>query len=106
MKLDYVVPNMAETFGTLYFGCERDTQTRYVNRVSRVVSRTYELFSSKQRKEPIQVILPAAAGEKNFVFDEDVVRLINPRIVAVGKAINSKAIALFSLYADDMVKVN
>ncbi|MBQ9887268.1 MAG: YdcP family protein [Lachnospiraceae bacterium] len=106
MKLKYVVPNMEETFGKLFFGGEKEVTSRRVNGVSRVVNRTYELFSSKQRKESVLVELPASAGEKKFVFDEDIVELVNPRITVEGRNINGRGITNYTLYADDMKKVN
>lgn len=53
-----------------------------------VISRSYNLYSDVQRADDIIVVLPAAAGEKNFEVEEKV-RLINPKITAEGYKIGN-----------------
>lgn len=68
-----------------------------------VISRSYNLYSDVQRADDIIVVLPAAAGEKNFEVEEKV-RLINPKITAEGYKIGNRGFTNYILSADDMVK--
>ena len=68
-----------------------------------VISRSYNLYSDVQRADDIIVVLPAAAGEKNFEVEEKV-KLINPKITAEGYKIGNRGFTNYILSADDMVK--
>lgn len=103
VDLKFVVPDAEKTFGTLGFGGVGQTVTRRVNGIARTVGRTYHLFSSVQRADNIEVILPQTVGEKHFVYDE-AVKLVNPRIIAEGYSIDGRGYANFVMTADDLVK--
>lgn len=103
VNLKFVVPKMQETFGELGFAGVGGTMTQRVNGISKVVGRSYHLFSSVQRADDIEVTLPASAGEKHFNYDEPV-KLVNPRITAEGYSIGNRGYTNYVLAADDMVK--
>ena len=83
MELKYIVPNVAQTFGNLEFAGENKVDQQRINGRYTPVSRSYNLYSDIQRADDIIVVLPAAAGEKNFEVEEKV-RLTNPKITAEG----------------------
>lgn len=104
MELKYVIPKVKETFGTLSFGSEKSENHEGGPR-TKIVSRTYNLFSDIQRADDIEVIIPAAAGNKELTFKaEDRVQLINPRVAAIGYRINDQGFVRYECYADDIVK--
>lgn len=103
MKLKFVVPNMKETFGNLTFAGNGDTETQGSGRNRRVTSRTYNLFSDKQRADNISVIVTGNLTQKPFSFRERV-ELVNPKIVAEGRNINGTGHVDYIMYADDIVK--
>ena len=103
MKLKYIVPNMAQTFGNLEFAGENDVEQQRVNGRFVPVTRSYNLYSDIQRADDIIVVLPASAGEKNFESEEKV-KLINPKITAEGYKIGTRGFTNYILSADDMVK--
>ena len=88
MKLKYIVPDMAQTFGNLEFAGENDVEQQRVNGRFVPVTRSYNLYSDIQRADDIIVVLPASAGEKNFESEEKV-KLINPKITAEGYKIGT-----------------
>lgn len=102
MKLNFVVPDMAKTFGTLTFAGVGDTVSQRAGNGRRVVSQTFNLYSSVQRADNIEVTIPGKVGTKMFEFDSKV-KLINPRITVTGYAINSKGFVNYHLIADDIV---
>ena len=103
MELKFVVPNMEKTFGNLEFAGENKVEQRRINGRMAVISRSYNLYSDVQRADDIIVVLPAAAGEKNFEVEEKV-RLTNPKITAEGYKIGNRGFTNYILSADDMVK--
>ncbi|MEB5968963.1 YdcP family protein [Enterococcus gallinarum] len=103
MELKYVVPIMKETFGNLEFAGEGAVEQRRINGRMSTVSRSYNLYSDVQRADDIEVILPHTAGEKFFEADQ-LVQLVNPRIVAEGYKIGERGFTNYVLHADDMVK--
>ncbi|MYV16072.1 DUF961 family protein [Furfurilactobacillus milii] len=105
MDLKYVVPKVRETFGNLEFASEKSVEhERGTN--TKVVSRTYNLFSDKQRADEIEVTIPATAGDKKQTLKiEDRVKLVNPRVVAIGYRIGEQAFTRYNCYADDVVKL-
>ena len=102
LELKFVIPEMEGTFGTLEFAGAGKAVTQRVNGVSKVVGRTYHLFSSVQRADDVEVILPGSVAEKHFEYEEPVV-LINPRITVEGYAIGERGYSNYIMYADDMV---
>ncbi len=103
MELKHVIPNMEKTFGNLEFAGENKVEQRRINGRMALISRSYNLYSDVQRADDIIVVLPAAAGEKNFEVEEKV-RLINPKITAEGYKIGNRGFTNYILSADDMVK--
>ncbi|EEP3906748.1 YdcP family protein [Listeria monocytogenes] len=103
MKLKFVIPNMEKTFGNLEFAGEDKVVQRRINGQLTVLSRSYNLYSDVQRADDIVVVLPVEAGEKHFGFEERV-KLVNPRITAVGYKIGTRGFTNYLLHADDMVK--
>ena len=104
MALKFVVPNMQKTFGTLEFGDFLGERTRRDGERTRIISRRYGLFSDVQVGDEIVVTLPGDVRKKAFPFQAKV-RLVNPKITAVGKVSGSNAHREFALSADDMVEV-
>lgn len=72
MKLKYIVPNMAQTFGNLEFAGENDVEQQRVNGRFVPVTRSYNLYSDIQRADDIIVVLPAKTGEKRFKYEQKV----------------------------------
>ena len=104
MKLKYIVPNMAQTFGNLEFAGENDVEQQRVNGRFVPVTRSYNLYSDVQRADDVVVVLPAKAGEKHF-SPEQKVKLINPRITTDGYKIGERGFVNYILLADDMLPV-
>ena len=102
--IKYVVPDMPQTFGVLTFSGEEEVDQRRINGKMTVRTRTYNLFSTVQRADDVSVRLPAAAGDKHFDY-EDEVMLINPRIIVEGYRVENRGYVNYIMYADDMVKV-
>lgn len=103
MELKHVVPIMKDTFGNLEFAGEGAVEQRRINGRLSTVSRSYNLYSDVQRADDIVVVLPYTAGEKFFEGDE-LVQLINPRIIAEGYKIGERGFTNYILHAEDMVK--
>lgn len=103
MDLKFVVPNMKETFGNLTFAGNADAESQGSGRNRRVTSRTYNLFSDKQRADNISVTVTGNLTQKPFVW-KDKVELVNPRIVAEGRNVDGTGHPDYKLYADDIVK--
>ena len=68
MKLKYIVPDMAQTFGNLEFAGENEVEQQRVNGRFVPMTRSYNLYSDIQRADNIIVVLPAKAGEKPSFF--------------------------------------
>ena len=51
MKLKYIVPDMAQTFGNLEFAGENDVEQQRVNGRFVPVTRSYNLYSDIQRAD-------------------------------------------------------
>ena len=79
MEMKYVVPDMAQSFGTLEFAgesepiFERDKNNRRV-----LARRSYNLYSDVQKGENVVVEIPVQAGEKHFKYEQKV-KLVNPK---------------------------
>lgn len=78
--MKYVVPDMAQSFGTLEFAgesepiFERDKNNRRV-----LARRSYNLYSDVQKGENVVVEIPVQAGEKHFKYEQKV-KLVNPKL--------------------------
>ena len=87
MEMKYVVPDMAQSFGTLEFAgesepvFERDKNNRKV-----IARRSYNLYSDVQKGENVVVEIPVQAGEKKFKYEQKV-KLVNPKLYGRGYAI-------------------
>nr|WP_270627789.1 YdcP family protein [Streptococcus pasteurianus] len=95
MEMKYVVPDMAQSFGTLEFAgesepvFERDKNNRRV-----LARRSYNLYSDVQK------------GENVVVFKyEQKVKLVNPKLYGRGYAIGDMGHTDYVLVADDIVAV-
>ncbi|WP_270427643.1 YdcP family protein [Amedibacterium intestinale] len=95
MEMKYVVPDMAQSFGTLEFAgesepvFERDKNNRRV-----LARRSYNLYSDVQ----------VQAGEKKFKYEQKV-KLVNPKLYGRGYAIGDMGHTDYVLVADDIVAV-
>ena len=84
--MKYVVPDMAQSFGTLEFAgesepiFERDKNNRRV-----LARRSYNLYSDVQKGENVVVEIPVQAGEKKFKYEQKV-KLVNPKLYGRGYA--------------------
>lgn len=105
MELKHVIPNMEKTFGKLEYAGEGKVEQKRINGKMTTLSRTYNLYSDIQRADDIEVILPASAGEKHFDV-EDEIKLVNPKITAVGYKIGDRGFTNYILHAQDMVKAD
>ena len=80
MEMKYVVPDMAQSFGTLEFAgesepvFERDKNNRRV-----LARRSYNLYSDVQKGENVVVEIPVQTGEKHFKYEQKV-KLVNPKL--------------------------
>ncbi|TYV75330.1 DUF961 domain-containing protein [Listeria monocytogenes] len=104
MELKHIIPNMEKTFGQLEYAGEGIVEQRRINGKPTVLSRSYNLYSTIQRADDIEVILPADAGEKHFEVD-DKVKLVNPKITAEGYKIGTRGFTNYIMHADDIVKL-
>ena len=90
MEMKYVVPDMAQSFGTLEFAgesepiFERDKNNRRV-----LARRSYNLYSDVQKGENVVVEIPVQAGEKHFKYEQKV-KLVNPKLY--GSTTNARTI--------------
>ena len=81
MEMKYVVPDMAQSFGTLEFAgesepvFERDKNNRRV-----LARRSYNLYSDVQKGENVVVEIPVQAGEKHFKYEQKV-KLVNSELI-------------------------
>ncbi|HHQ1148606.1 TPA: YdcP family protein [Listeria innocua] len=104
MELKHIIPNMEKTFGQLEYAGEGTVEQRRINGKPTVLSRSYNLYSTIQRADDIEVILPADTGEKHFEVD-DKVKLVNPKITAEGYKIGTRGFTNYIMHADDIVKL-
>lgn len=104
MQLRNVVPKMDEMFGILEYAGKKEDVTGYVDGRRKVIGKQYHLYSEKQPADDITVILPVNASEKAFEY-EDAVVLVNPMLDVSGRKIGNSGHASYTLYADDMKKL-
>ena len=87
MEMKYVVPDMAQSFGTLEFAGESDhVFDRDKDNRRFFARRSYNLYSDVQRGENVVVEIPVQAGEKHFKYEQKV-KLVNPKLYGRGYAI-------------------
>ena len=98
MEMKYVVPDMAQSFGTLEFAgesepvFERDKNNRRV-----LARRSYNLYSDVQKGENVVVEIPVQAGEKHFKYEQKV-KLVNPKLYGRGYAIGDEEFSADRIY--------
>ena len=102
MKLKYIVPDMAQTFGNLEFAGENKVDQQRVNGRFVPMTKRYSLYSNIQRADGIIVVLPAKAGKKCFKYEQKV-KLVNPKITAEGNNVRGRSYTNYILTADDML---
>ena len=87
MEMKYVVPDMAQSFGTLEFAGESDhVFDRDKDNRRFFARRSYNLYSDVQKGENVVVEIPVQAGEKKFKYEQKV-KLVNPKLYGRGYAI-------------------
>ena len=87
MEMKYVVPDMAQSFGTLEFAGESDhVFDRDKDNRRFFARRSYNLYSDVQKGENVVVEIPVQAGEKHFKYEQKV-KLVNPKLYGRGYAI-------------------
>ena len=105
MEMKYVVPDMAQSFGTLEFAgesepvFERDKNNRRV-----LARRSYNLYSDVQKGENVVVEIPVQAGEKHFKYEQNV-KLVNPKLYGRGYAIGDRGHTDYVWRGGDIVAV-
>jgi len=104
MALHFVAPDVEKTFGALTFGRFLGERTRRNADGSTTITRRYVLFSTVQVGDEIIVDLPGRVSKKGFAFLAPV-RLVKPRIRAVGKVTGGNAHREFEMSAEDLLKV-
>ena len=106
MEMKYVVPDMAQSFGTLEFAgesepvFERDKNNRRV-----LARRSYNLYSDVQKGENVVVEIPVQAGEKKFKYEQKV-KLVNPVADTVSRKTYTGADVDWYVKAEDIVLKN
>ena len=106
MEMKYVVPDMAQSFGTLEFAgesepvFERDKNNRRV-----LARRSYNLYSDVQKGENVVVEIPVQAGEKHFKYEQKV-KLVNPVADTVSRKTYTGADVDWYVKAEDIVLKN
>ena len=105
MEMKYVVPDMAQSFGTLEFAGESEPVFEKDKNNRRVLTRrSYNLYSDVQKGENVVVEIPVQAGEKHFKYEQKV-KLVNPKLYGRGYAIGDMGHTDYVLVADDIVAV-
>ena len=100
-----VVPDMAQSFGTLEFAGESDhVFDRDKDNRRFFARRSYNLYSDVQKGENVVVEIPVQAGEKHFKYEQKV-KLVNPKLYGRGYAIGDMGHTDYVLVADDIVAV-
>ena len=106
MEMKYVVPDMAQSFGTLEFAGESEPVFEKDKNNRRVLTRrSYNLYSDVQKGENVVVEIPVQAGEKHFKYEQKV-KLVNPKLYGRGYAIGDMGHTDYVLVADDIVAVS
>ena len=99
MSLVKVIPDMGKTFGELSFAGAGKVNRRR----GEIVSRTYHLFSDVQAADDVTVTIPASTGDKHFEYEE-VIELVNPELIVVGRKVRNNAYSVYELTAENIVK--
>lgn len=98
--MDFKVYPLPETFGNLEFVTKTGEETEFRGGKFITVGNRYTLLSSAQREE-LEVILPITAGEKHF-NEDDLVELVEPRIVFVAERAASNGYVTHRIIAQDI----
>ena len=106
MEMKYVVPDMAQSFGTLEFAGESDhVFERDKDNRRFFARRSYNLYSDVQRGENVVVEIPVQAGEKHFKYEQKV-KLVNPVADTVSRKTYTGADVDWYVKAEDIVLKN
>ena len=106
MEMKYVVPDMAQSFGTLEFAGESDhVFDRDKDNRRFFARRSYNLYSDVQKGENVVVEIPVQAGEKKFKYEQKV-KLVNPVADTVSRKSYTGADVDWYVKAEDIVLKN
>ena len=106
MEMKYVVPDMAQSFGTLEFAGESDhVFDRDKDNRRFFARRSYNLYSDVQKGENVVVEIPVQAGEKKFKYEQKV-KLVNPVADTVSRKTYTGADVDWYVKAEDIVLKN
>ncbi len=104
--MKYVVPDMAQSFGTLEFAGESDhVFDRDKDNRRFFARRSYNLYSDVQKGENVVVEIPVQAGEKKFKYEQKV-KLVNPVADTVSRKTYTGADVDWYVKAEDIVLKN
>ena len=104
MEMKYVVPDMAQSFGTLEFAGESDhVFDRDKDNRRFFARRSYNLYSDVQRGEMLQQKFPYRLAKRSS--SKQKVKLVNPKLYGRGYAIGDMGHTDYVLVADDIVAV-
>ncbi|MFQ7279681.1 MAG: DUF961 family protein [Bacteroides caccae] len=104
MKLKYIVPDMAQTFGNLEFAGENEVEQQRVNGRFVPVTRSYNLYSDIQRADDIIVVLACKSWEEAFQAMSRKSSSINPTHYRRGlRTCEDVDYTNYILTADDML---
>ena len=104
--MKYVVPDMAQSFGTLEFAGESDhVFDRDKDNRRFFARRSYHLYSDVQKGENVVVEIPVQAGEKKFKYEQKV-KLVNPVADTVSRKTYTGADVDWYVKAEDIVLKN
>ena len=104
MKMKFVVPKVKETFGKLTFAGDYEEIRERVNGRTQVIGRKYQLYSTRQTADNVDVIIPISVGLKTFEYEQEVT-LIKPKISVRGESINGNGHTDYVMNADNLVAV-
>lgn len=104
MKLKFVVPDLEKTFGAMTFAGAGQERSQNVGGGRRVVSKRCNFYSSIQKADSLEVILPGKAGAKRYPY-ETPVTLVNPRLNITGYVVGGRGYVNYTLNADDMLSL-
>ncbi|WP_099205528.1 DUF961 family protein [Scatolibacter rhodanostii] len=99
--MKFIIPK-EETFGVLEFAGEGETIIEFINGKRTPTYRVYNLYSSVQKADNVEVRLPYALKAKSFGYEERV-QLINPRLEVESNRVGERSYVRYILYADDLI---
>ncbi len=86
------------------FGKHLGNVSEYVNGVTKITGKEFEIFSTNQPADNIKVIIPSNVRMQSIDFDEEI-ELVNPIISVSTETRGSYTVVNYVLKADDIVKV-